>query len=213
MSVQYSTDYKMPEESGDDQKITYKIDDFIGIFENAFARDFCSDVIESIDKSIAMGLSQTRQQADGVPKIEKQDEQVFHEDYVNAMLFGRTHQYFMHIMESVVMPTYKGYYDVLSSSAPSYLHSVKLQRTEKGGGYHSWHYEQDGKACADRQMTFILYLNDIEEGGETEYLYQNRRVKPEAGKLVIWPASYTHTHRGNPPLTDCKYIMTGWYSF
>ena len=214
MSVQYSSDFVQPEEKKDNLEVSYKIDDFIGVFENAFPEQYCKDVIDGMNKAIDMGMSQTRQETqDGLRKIDKQDDQVFHEAYVNSMLFGTTHGYFMHIMENVIMPTYKGFYDVLLDAEPAHLHSVKLQRTEKGGGYHLWHYEQDGKMCADRQMTFILYLNDVEDGGETEFLYQNRRVKPKAGTLVIWPASYTHTHRGNPPLSNEKYIMTGWYSF
>jgi hypothetical protein len=53
----------------------------------------------------------------------------------------------------------------------------------------------------------------VQEGGETEFLYQHMRVKPEQGTLVIWPAAFTHTHRGNPPLSNEKYIVTGWTEF
>jgi len=56
----------------------------------------------------------------------------------------------------------------------------------------------------------MLYLNDVEEGGETEFLYQKMRVKPTKGTILIWPADWTHTHRGNPPLSGDKYIYTGW---
>lgn len=59
-------------------------------------------------------------------------------------------------------------------------------------------------------MAFIVYLNDVEGGGETEFLYLGRRVSPVQGRLVIFPAGYTHTHRGNPPLSGEKYILTGW---
>ena len=64
-----------------------------------------------------------------------------------------------------------------------------------------------------RSGAYILYLNDVPEGGETEFLYQRLRVSPKEGTLVIFPASYTHTHRGNPPLRGSKYIMTGWIEF
>ena len=56
----------------------------------------------------------------------------------------------------------------------------------------------------------MLYLNTVEEGGETEFLYQSVRFKPVKNTLLIWPAGYTHTHRGNPPLSNEKYIVTGW---
>ena len=56
----------------------------------------------------------------------------------------------------------------------------------------------------------MLYLNSVTEGGETEFLYQKRRIKPQQGRLVIFPAGFTHTHRGNPPLSGDKYILTSW---
>jgi hypothetical protein len=56
----------------------------------------------------------------------------------------------------------------------------------------------------------MLYLNDVEEGGETEFLYLKKRIKPQQNRLLIWPAGFTHTHRGNPPLSNNKYIITGW---
>jgi hypothetical protein len=59
-------------------------------------------------------------------------------------------------------------------------------------------------------MAFILYLNDVEDGGETEFLYYHKRIKPKQGTLILFPAGYTHTHRGNPPLKGSKYILTGW---
>jgi len=56
----------------------------------------------------------------------------------------------------------------------------------------------------------MLYLNTVSEGGETEFLYLHRRIKPLQGRLLIFPASFTHTHRGNPPLSGDKYILTSW---
>ena len=56
----------------------------------------------------------------------------------------------------------------------------------------------------------MVYLNEVEEGGETEWLYQKKRVSPQKGMVVLWPGSFTHLHRGNPPMSD-KYIATGWF--
>ena len=58
----------------------------------------------------------------------------------------------------------------------------------------------------------MIYLNDVEEGGETEFLYQKIRIKPKSNMGLIWPGGFTHTHRGNPPLSGTKYILTGWIS-
>ena len=84
----------------------------------------------------------------------------------------------------------------------------KVQETDIGGGYHIWHCENMSKQHSTRILTWILYLNDIEDGGESEWLYLSKRTSPKQGKLVLWPAGFTHTHRGNPPLKDTKYILT-----
>jgi hypothetical protein len=93
-------------------------------------------------------------------------------------------------------------------------YNIKIQRTDPTGGYHVWHCEHSGRVgTANRALVWILYLNDIEEGGETEFLNQKQRITPAAGRLVIFPAAFPWQHRGNPPLAGTKYIATGWWHY
>ena len=98
-------------------------------------------------------------------------------------------------------------------------YNMKVQKysAERRGGYYKFHSEQayDKKGAGDtylrRYLTYMLYLNDVPEGeGETEFLHQGMRVQPRKGDLVVWPAFFTHVHRGNPVYTTDKYIATGW---
>jgi len=92
-----------------------------------------------------------------------------------------------------------------------YSPEIKLQKTPPGGGFHSWHFEDGNYQDCDRELVWMIYMNDDYEGGETEFLYQRTRVEPEQGLLLIWPADFTHMHRGNMVLSDHnKYICTGW---
>jgi hypothetical protein len=88
---------------------------------------------------------------------------------------------------------------------------------KKSGGYPYWHsevYPQAGNNEAlHRILLFMFYLNDVEEGGETEFHYQDIQVKPKTGRMVIAPAYFTHTHRGNVPVSNHKYILTSWVLF
>jgi len=116
----------------------------------------------------------------------------------------------------IILPKYKPCIDdyvqrfsVLESSK-FLVYDVKLKKVPSGGGFHSWHYENGSMISASRMFVIQLYLNDGFEGGETEFLYQNLREEAVAGDVVIFPAGYTHVHRGNPPLGGTKYTVTSW---
>lgn len=103
---------------------------------------------------------------------------------------------------------------VASAGQSTFVSSVaKIQKTPVHGGYSVWHTEQGPSGSASRGLVWAIYLNDVEEGGETEFLYQHERVKAKQGRLVIWPAGVTHPHRGNPPYSNEKYIVTGWFNY
>lgn len=92
------------------------------------------------------------------------------------------------------------------------------QRYEKGvGGYHYWHSEiypqLPNNKPLHRVLAFLYYLNDVEEGGETAFHYQDMKVKPKKGSLVIFPAGFTHTHKGHVPVSDDKYVVTSWLMY
>ena len=116
----------------------------------------------------------------------------------------------------IILPKYKPCIDdyvqrfsVLDSSK-FLVYDVKLKKVPQGGGFHAWHYENGSMISASRMFVIQLYLNDGFEGGETEFLYQNLREEAVAGDVVIFPAGYTHVHRGNPPLGGTKYTATSW---
>lgn len=96
--------------------------------------------------------------------------------------------------------------------------SINLQRYfADEGGYPYWHSEISPKAGdtdpLHRVLLWTIYLNDGFGGGETEFFHQNRKVAPQTGLLLIAPAGFTHTHRGNRPLGGNKYIATSWILF
>jgi hypothetical protein len=86
-----------------------------------------------------------------------------------------------------------------------------LQKYEPGNHYSTWHCENNGHSMfKNRVLAFMTYLNTVENGGETEFLYQKMKARPKIGKTLVWPAYFTHTHRGLPAETETKYIVTGW---
>ena len=92
-------------------------------------------------------------------------------------------------------------------------HNFKIHKVKPGGGYHTWHYENSAWQFRDRFMAYMTYLKVPESGGETEFLHQSIRIKPEVGTTLLWPPGFTHKHRGNPPLKGNKYILTTWLEY
>ena len=88
-----------------------------------------------------------------------------------------------------------------------------IQRTLPGEHYH-WHIDGGSHEFAYRQLVAVWYLNDVPgPGGETEFLFQRVKVKPQQGKLVLFPPFWTHEHRGVTLQQGVKYIATTWVVF
>jgi hypothetical protein len=92
---------------------------------------------------------------------------------------------------------------------------INIQKYNPGCCYKIWHAERTNShpIYTKRHLVFMTYLNDVTDQGETEFLYQNVKVQPKKGRTLIWPADWTHTHRGIKSPTQHKYITTGWLSY
>ncbi len=191
-----------------------EIKDFTGVFKNAFTKEFCDFCIDTYRNAEKCGFTITRQQHTNAPKINKDTNSFFiaADTFYDFLHTARLAGEFGRIFWNDIYPLYKQKYSVFETMDPHNYYQLKMQKTEIGGGYHIWHQENNANT-SKRIIIFILYLNDVHEGGETELLYYGRRIKPEAGTLLIMPSGYTHTHRGNPPISNEKYILNGWLEF
>jgi len=88
-----------------------------------------------------------------------------------------------------------------------------IQHYKVGGGFKKDHCERVGifDFTIKRVLVFMTYLNDVVDGG-THFKYFNHTEKATKGKTIIWPADWTHTHRGQISNTQEKIIATGWFS-
>jgi hypothetical protein len=86
-----------------------------------------------------------------------------------------------------------------------------MQRYMQGKGRYIYHddFRIDPDNSSFRVVTFLWYLNDVIDGGETVF-EGTYAIKPETGKLILFPASWTYTHCGKMPISSNKYIITGW---
>jgi len=118
-------------------------------------------------------------------------------------------------LQEVVDEYKKKFPQVDAQGAWSITEGTNLQYYKPGGGYKVWHCERSSYKYpnSSRHLVFMTYLNDVDDEGETEFLYQQLKVKPVKGLTLIWPADWTHTHRGIVSPSQEKYIITGWFNF
>jgi len=91
---------------------------------------------------------------------------------------------------------------------------IHICKFKPGKSYEKIHCENDGlKQNQNRAFAWMIYLNDIQIGGETEFIYQKFKTTPKAGNLYIWPSGATHMHRGLVAPYQDKYFLTGWFNF
>lgn len=86
---------------------------------------------------------------------------------------------------------------------PQILHYIK------GEGHYEKH--ADASPGEPRIFSSVLYLNDVEEGGETHFVHFDLSVKPKAGSLLMFPAEYSHTHIAKPPISNDKFVVVTWF--
>ena len=94
-----------------------------------------------------------------------------------------------------------------------YFRDYSVRIYEKSKGIFKPHVDQHSGATSTRIFTIILYLNDVEEGGETEFITLNKKVKPQKGKVLVFPSNFMFPHGGNIPISNSKYIATSFLNF
>tara|TARA_B100000287_G_scaffold225495_2_gene212795 strand:+ start:3360 stop:3962 length:603 start_codon:yes stop_codon:yes gene_type:complete len=184
-------------------------DDFIGIFDTNIN---CQQFIDHFDKSQATVIRRKvmDDKSDRGARVFKVDDSMLTIES-HMVSFNRPVR-FLEEYNALTKTCMDIYVNKWSSVANFDLQQayMNIQKTSPGQGYHVWHWE-DGQHGTNRRMfATMLYLNDVEKGGETEFLHQSLRVTPQKGRFLIWPAHWTHAHRGNPPLETDKYIATSW---
>lgn len=173
--------------------------DFIAVWDNAVPADFCNMLIQNFNTANHSFLNTNI--SDPLSKRYHSLILNYHNEYASIV-----YDYLKPALEE-----YVGYYQQLAT-VKLFPSEIKIQRTQPSEGYHGWHYESAGWEVSQRELAWMIYLNDVPDGeGETEFLYQKIRLKPSIGTIVIWPAGMTHVHRGNTVFTKDKFILTGWF--
>ena len=100
----------------------------------------------------------------------------------------------------------------LTKMFPTGFRSLQIQKyTAEDKGYPAVHIEA-GPDHINKYLAMIVFLNNVEEGGETVFPMGGTAITPETGKVAIWPTGLPFYHCGNKSESD-KYIITSWFEF
>lgn len=190
-------------------------EDFIRIYENATPINLCRELIRLFD-DLALRKKVYSRQAEGDPIYTRSDTNLFldRSDLSAREAHGRDYgEELIMALDSHVF-AYCEEFGLFNHDLAYANEAIKMQKIASGQGYHTWHWEHGPGPASSRVLVWMLYCNTISEGGETEFLFQRRRFKPKENTLLIWPAAFTHTHRGGLVLgPENKYICTGWIRY
>jgi hypothetical protein len=174
---------------------------FIGVWKINPSEDFCNNIVDFFEQSKE------------IPKVKVNNSS---KKDTEMCIYDTTNQYINFFKSQILGECYYQYckkyeYCIAREVCSSIL---KIQKYEPNECYQAYHSERNNldPMNISRHLVWMMYLNNVEDGGETEFYYQRTKIKPESGKILIWPCDWTHTHRGIVSLTQVKYIMTGWYN-
>ena len=189
------------------EKLVGDFRDFIGVWDGFMPKEMCDDIIrkclEARHNNGWMNVDNGSTQFPSA-KLGRSDFQYLFNEH-ESHLSNQVREYLKCCVSSYVIE-----YAALKPTK-MVTNIIKFQLTPPRGGYHEWHYETSSYFAASRELVWTIYLNDMPDGeAETEFIYQKRRIQPKKGRIVIWPAGFTHTHRGNTVFSQDKYILTGW---
>ena len=193
-----------------DKNVTHSFDGFIGIFDNVLSDNYITEIIKYFEKLDQTGFIQSTKQYSAAHERDLDEIQLVNHDIIHRVN-GVFLQDFFKMVWEIVWPLYTNKFSILKNERME-ADGLKMKRIKPGGGFHAWHTEHNFGEASTRILTWTIYLNDIPKGeGETEFFEYGIKVQPKKGSVCFFPASFTHTHRGNSVYTHNKYIATGWY--
>ena len=179
---------------------------FIEVYDNALSLEHCDEIITYFESSSRMERGKT---GAGVDLSKKNSWDIYNRFKNNTPVDCM-------IRDAIVknLDDYKNKNPEINTLRYWALrNSYNIQKYFPGGGYFTPHCEQSSAVFGDRLIVWMIYLNTVTDGGGTNFPQHDLITDAVAGRLVIWPAAWTHFHHGIVSETQIKYIATGWFSF
>ena len=181
--------------------------DFIEVYDDVLTSTQCKDIINYIDTNeLHEAMIDGRVQPDIKDCLQCMDTHLNDNSiaakHIKKVLYDKTKDY----VEK---------YPELNTSLDRWvlISPYNLQKYNPKQGYPKVHCEHATVESSLRMLVWMIYLNTVTDDGGTEFPQHNKITDAVEGRLVLWPAGWTHCHKGIVSNTQTKYIATGWYEF
>jgi len=190
--------------------------DFVGIYDESVSIELCNEFVENFELAkknrTIIDLSKENE-----TQLPIQDRDIYRTDEVayvtplSSTIYPNppVHAYFVFLRKCFTC--YVKRYNIMFNGPLIFNEVFKIHKVRKSEGFHAWHHEKGDPSQLDRLIAYMTYLEVPKKGGETEFLHQGLRIDPIVGRTLIWPAGFTHMHRGLMPLDGEKMYITGWF--
>lgn len=185
---------------------------YVRVYDNAFSPAFCNFLIEEYekkkDKFETYRLSEHEWEFDyrSFEEVNICEEEIF-KPYLT--------QYYDRIKD-----VYNQYAkDVNSIYLPkdAALEAARLKKYENNDvDQFGWHTDVNDAISSKRFLVMFAYLNDVAEGGETEFESKSEEgftVTPKCGRIVVFPPMWMFPHKGKKPISNPKYILSTYLHY
>jgi len=185
-------------------------DEYIYVKPNSLTNEICDELIHLFENDLSefvirgVTLNNTLSDIKQTFDLKLTINNNIHDHHLFTELNSNINKYF----DSITNKYCKGILGITNAKDNGF----QIQKYNRGEGYYKYHHDSchSNDKTQTRIIAFIWYLNSVDEGGETEFFNGKIKIKPEKGKLLLFPATWTYIHRGNMPLSHDKYIVTGW---
>jgi hypothetical protein len=185
-----------------------KLEDLIVVYPNFISKEDCEKMIEWFNTNTDLhdnGKVGNDKSVEHCPEFKK-----------STQAYPLPNDPISDLITQIIFSAYKVYcqeYPSPSIDRKICLKDYSIRIYQKNHGHFLTHTDQGSDATVTRIFAAILYLNDVFDGGETEFPDQNILVKPEQGKVLIFPCNYLFPHSGNMPISNDKYITTAFINY
>ena len=191
--------------------VSNKSPNFIGSW-NIENDELCNEIIKFFEENKSMhkvGITALGYD----PKIKQTTDMTITPSNLKSQKFSLFHSYFNLLKDCFL--DYRNQYPFLNHKFFNRTHigNFNVQKYNSGDHFSSLHSERTSLDSLHRLFAWMTYLNNVDDGGTTNFEYYDIKVKPEIGKTLIWPAEWTHAHTGSILKSGTKYIITGWIQF